>query len=273
MNPGAAAAAQAAFDSGRIAFALVALAMALSLVPEVPRRTGLPHRPSVSLDPRVRVVVIPAGVLAACAVIAPGLWWAGLLLAVGTAAVLTAGRGRWPARGSPRRRAERRRWLIVHAELLASCLDSGLAMATALRAVGDVLGDEAGPRGRSWRDRPAPAGSGGEHDPLAALDSVAAMLTLGADTDTAWRAVDADEDLAPLAAAARRSAAGGTTLADAVREHAAQLRDEARQESTQSAGRAGVLMTAPLGVCFLPAFLCLGLAPVVLGLLGQLTIR
>ena len=35
---------------------------------------------------------------------------------------------------------------------------------------------------------------------------------------------------------------------------------------------AGVLMTAPLGVCFLPAFLCLGLAPVVLGLLGQLDI-
>ena len=50
-------------------------------------------------------------------------------------------------------------------------------------------------------------------------------------------------------------------------------REEARQESARAAGRAGVLMTAPLGVCFLPAFLCLGLAPVVLGLLGHLTIR
>jgi pilus assembly protein TadC len=40
----------------------------------------------------------------------------------------------------------------------------------------------------------------------------------------------------------------------------------------RAAGRAGVLMTAPLGICFLPAFLCLGLAPVVVGLLGQLEI-
>jgi hypothetical protein len=29
-------------------------------------------------------------------------------------------------------------------------------------------------------------------------------------------------------------------------------------------------MTAPLGLCFLPAFLCLGLAPVVVGLLSTL---
>jgi len=269
MNQGAVE----ALHSGRIAFALFAVAMALSLWPEVPRRTGPRRRPPVPPDPRVRAVGMPAGVLLGCAVIAPGLWWAGLLLAVGLAAVRMAGRGRWPARGSPRRRAQRRRWLIVHAELLASCLDSGLAMATALRAVGEVLGDEVLPRSRAGRERPASAGTGGERDPLALLDSVAAMLTLGADTDTAWQAVDADEDLAPLAAAARRSAAGGTTVADAVREHATQLRDEARQESTRSAGRAGVLMTAPLGVCFLPAFLCLGLAPVVLGLLGQLTIR
>ncbi len=150
----------------------------------------------------------------------------------------------------------------MHAELLASCLDSGLAMAAALRAVGDVL--------------PAPVdlarGAAGQ-DASAALESVAAMLSLGADADTAWRVVDADDDLAPLAAAARRSAAGGTTLADAVREYAQQLRDDGTQEAARSAGRAGVLMTAPLGICFLPAFLCLGLAPVVLGLLERLTIR
>ena len=59
---------------------------------------------------------------------------------------------------------------------------------------------------------------------------------------------------------------------DAVREHGRQLREDARQDAARSAGRAGVAMTAPLGVCFLPAFLCLGLAPVVLGLLAQLSI-
>ena len=33
------------------------------------------------------------------------------------------------------------------------------------------------------------------------------MLSLGADADTAWRVIDTDEDLAPMADAARRSAA------------------------------------------------------------------
>ena len=91
----------------------------------------------------MRAVGVPVGVFLLGALVAPGLWWAALVLAVGLAVAVSAGRGRWPARGSPRKRAERRRWLIVHAELLAACLDSGLAMATALRAVGDVLGDQA----------------------------------------------------------------------------------------------------------------------------------
>jgi len=244
--------------TGRAVFALVALAAALALFPDAPRRAGPRRSATASIDPRLRRFVVPVGVFVAGALIVPGVWW--LALTVGVA--LAAGRGRWPVRGSPRQRAQRRRWLIVHAELLASCLDCGLAMAPALRAVDDVL---RGPAGGVWVDANIEA--------LTALDSVAAMLSLGADADTAWRVVDADEDLAPLAAAARRSAAGGTTLADAVREHARQLRGEATQEANRSAGRAGVLMTAPLGACFLPAFLCLGLAPVVLGLLGQLTIR
>ena len=32
------------------------------------------------------------------------------------------------------------------------------------------------------------------------------------------------------------------------------------------AERAGVLVTGPLGLCFLPAFICLGIVPVVVGL-------
>ena len=104
------------------------------------------------------------------------------------------------------------------------------------------------------------------------LESVAAMLSLGADAQTAWRAADSVEELAPLAAAARRSAAGGGRLAQSVREHASTLRADDAASDLRAAGRAGVLMTAPLGICFLPAFLCLGLAPVVVGLLGQLDI-
>lgn len=252
----------AAGGSHRMVLALAALALAAAVMVAPPsarpvrRWSGPP-----AVHPQGRWWLLPAVVGGAVVMLAPGLWWAGLAIALGLAA-WRGDRSRWPARGSPRRRARRRRWLIMHAELLAAALDSGLAMATALRAVSEVLGGQ----------DPA-AETGPQPAALAALDSVAAMLALGADTDTAWWTVDADEDLAPLAAAARRSAVGGTTLADAVREHAAQLREQAREESVRSAGRAGVLMTAPLGVCFLPAFLCLGLAPVVLGLLGRLTIH
>ncbi|MDN2502743.1 type II secretion system F family protein, partial [Nocardia nova] len=35
------------------------------------------------------------------------------------------------------------------------------------------------------------------------------------------------------------------------------------------AERAGVLISGPLGLCFLPAFVCLGIVPVVAGLAGR----
>ncbi len=314
---------------GRVALVLIAFAAAMWLTPERPRLRPTDGASGGSAaGRRFGRWAAPLGVFLVGALVAPGAWWLALGVGAALAVRLAVGPGLRAARVSPRRRAERRRWLIVHAELLASCLDSGMAMATALRAVGDVLrpgrarladgrsgsagaaswdggavaargsavsaarGSAAGSAAATHTGPPAGRASGawaarltdigGAHgppdgrsllDPLLTLESVAAMLSLGADADTAWRIVDLDDDLAPLGAAARRSAAGGTTLADAVREHAEQLRRDSRDEAARSAGRAGVLMTAPLGLCFLPAFLCLGLAPVVLGLLSRLTIR
>ncbi len=104
------------------------------------------------------------------------------------------------------------------------------------------------------------------------LDAVGALLMLGADTETAWKSAQRHPELAGLAAAAKRSAVAGASFADAVREHAVALRAAAADAAERTAGRAGVAMTAPLGLCFLPAFLCLGLAPVVAGLLSTLDI-
>jgi pilus assembly protein TadC len=43
-----------------------------------------------------------------------------------------------------------------------------------------------------------------------------------------------------------------------------------RAEAAEArAQRAGVLIAAPLGLCFLPAFLVLGVVPVVIGLAGE----
>ena len=68
---------------------------------------------------------------------------------------------------------------------------------------------------------------------------------------------------------ARRSARSGASLADAVAELAEAERASAEDAAAAAAERAGVLISGPLGLCFLPAFVCLGIVPVVIGLAGN----
>ena len=44
------------------------------------------------------------------------------------------------------------------------------------------------------------------------------------------------------------------------------IRSTAADTAEARAQRAAVLITAPLGLCFLPAFVCLGVAPTVAGI-------
>ncbi|MFV2119458.1 type II secretion protein F, partial [Streptomyces sp. Act-28] len=48
------------------------------------------------------------------------------------------------------------------------------------------------------------------------------------------------------------------------------LRADRARAAAARAQRAQVLITAPVGLCFLPAFLAVGVAPVVIGLAGRL---
>jgi pilus assembly protein TadC len=102
------------------------------------------------------------------------------------------------------------------------------------------------------------------------------LLALGADPAVAWSAPpdlpagSLDPQTDALLRLARRSAASGAALAEAVAELAAQCRHEAAHAANAAAERAGVLIAGPLGLCFLPAFVCLGIAPVVAGLAGDL---
>jgi len=105
--------------------------------------------------------------------------------------------------------------------------------------------------------------------PLASiLRRAADMLALGADPDAAWSAPRAmpDQHCDALLRLARRSAASGAALADGVCELAAEVRDDAADAARAAAERASVLIAGPLGLCYLPAFVCLGIVPVVAGL-------
>ncbi|MEC3913812.1 type II secretion system F family protein [Nocardia sp. CDC160] len=135
-------------------------------------------------------------------------------------------------------------------DLLAACLRAGLPTAAAAAAVAAE----------------AP-------EPLAGtLRRASDLLTLGADPTMAWAQASAgiaDDSVAALARMARRSARSGAGLATAVAELAERRRAELEDAAAARAERAGVLIGGPLGLCFLPAFLCLGIVPVVIGLAGR----
>lgn len=131
-------------------------------------------------------------------------------------------------------------------DLLAAALRSGRPLSVALQLAAPAAG-------------PASA---------AALARVAGLLELGADPAAAWALVDVPA-LLPVAVAGRRSADSGARLAHGLEQLAADLRIQARSAAEERAQRAGVLGMLPLGLCFLPAFICIGVVPVVVGIAGS----
>jgi pilus assembly protein TadC len=131
----------------------------------------------------------------------------------------------------------------VAADLLAACLATGMAPASAAASVAEAVG--------------GPVGD--------ALHGVVARLSLGAGPEDAWDVLAAEPGLGPLARACRRAVDSGAPLADVADRLADDVRSAARADAESRAQRVGVHAVAPLGVCFLPAFLLLGVVPVVVG--------
>jgi len=105
--------------------------------------------------------------------------------------------------------------------------------------------------------------------PLAVvLGRAAELLAIGAHPTTAWSGRGGPQ-IDALLRLARRSAASGAALAQGVTELAAAARSDAGDAAEATAQRAAVLIAGPLGVCYLPAFVCLGIIPVIAGLAGD----
>jgi pilus assembly protein TadC len=103
-------------------------------------------------------------------------------------------------------------------------------------------------------------------DLSADLLRVAGLLRLGAEPGEAWRPLAARPALAPVAVAASRSSTSGLRLASGFEQVAAEMRAEAHAAAEASAARTGVFVLAPLALCFLPAFVCLGIVPAIVGI-------
>ncbi len=129
-------------------------------------------------------------------------------------------------------------------DLLGACLRAGLPVSAAITAMASTA--------------PKPMAD--------SLSRVADLLALGADPDAAWSEAALDPDTEALARMARRSARSGSSLSSSMAELAERSRGDAEDLAAAAAERAGVLISGPLGLCFLPAFIALGIVPVVIGL-------
>lgn len=131
-------------------------------------------------------------------------------------------------------------------DLLAGCLRAGLPTASALAAVAQTV-DE------------------GTAEPL-----MATSARLGLWAPDPWEPMAATVQFAEAAALARRSGSSGAPLAQGFADLAERARADVADQAEATAQRAGVLISAPLGLCFLPAFVFLGLVPVIVGLAGPM---
>jgi Flp pilus assembly protein TadB len=201
---------------------------------------GTPLRPAPSgtADARRRWLLAGAAGLAAGLLVGGG---AGVVVAgfvaVGGERLLRRG-GREGARAGPGPEAD----LPVACDLLAVCLEAGLPVGGALAAVAIAL--------------PGPLGQ--------ELATVAGLYRLGAAPRRAWAEVPGE--LAALGRVLVRAGESGSTVVPALRSLAADARAEQRSRADAAVRRAGVWVLAPLGACFLPDFLCLGVVPLVLGI-------
>jgi len=95
-------------------------------------------------------------------------------------------------------------------------------------------------------------------------------LRLGVPPAQVWTAVPLDSDLGPLARTLGRAQETGASVAQVMDALAVELQGRRRGEVERAAKSVDVRASAPLGICFLPAFMVLGVAPLVAGVFGTL---
>ncbi|MFH9476977.1 type II secretion system F family protein [Streptomyces anulatus] len=188
-----------------------------------------------------------------------GAWLAGWILVggvMGCAAGSVAAYGIWrwrrsrpstPGDSHPEKAVIAQQLPLV-ADLLAACIAVGAGPREAAEEVGESIGGPVGDR----------------------LARTAAEIRLGGEPAEAWGRFGEIPGAGPLARCLHRAGSTGAPAAESVARLADSMRAARAAAAVTRAQRAGVLITAPVGLCFLPAFLAVGVAPVIIGLAGEL---
>lgn len=229
---------------------LAALAVLGALLLRAPRRGALRSRPVTApaddgddralLDRLKPVLAVSSGLGAWLFVGGVG----GLAAAVVTALVAWRVLGRAEAPGARRRREELARDLPAAVHLIGACLAGGAPPGHALGLVAAAMGGAVG-------------------EELLVLHH---RLELGADPIDVWRDVAEHPQLAPLGRVLARAHESGASVRVAVERLAEELRDGALHDAQARARTVEVRSAAPLGLCFLPAFVLVGVVPLVAGI-------
>lgn len=130
-------------------------------------------------------------------------------------------------------------------DFLAVCFESGAPTPTALATVADV----SPPRTQSL------------------LRRVLAHLHVGRAPEQAWQELAAHPVWGVVAKDMVRASRSGTSLAGSLRLHADDARIQARDAAMKRARKVGVKSVVPLMACFLPAFVLIGVVPIIASLL------
>ncbi len=131
-------------------------------------------------------------------------------------------------------------------DMLAACLAVGSPLLRAQREVGSL--------------EPGPCGD--------ALRRVSDEATLGIPLHEAWSGVD-DPPWAGVARDVARSAHSGDAVSATLRLHARAVRADTRSARLTAARRVGVRAVIPLVACHLPAFVLVGVVPIIAGAVGD----
>ena len=228
---------------------LGAAALVLLLQPRpAARLSSLVPRPRGE-SPGVSVTRAPAPVFAVLGLLA---WWLlqgwlgaglGLALTVGGPRLITFLDAR-----EDQTAEQLEAQLPLALDLLGACLAGGGSLSHGLTVVASAVGGPCGVR----------------------FDRVAAALAVGTPAQEAFSELGEAGASGSAARALCRAAEGGTPVAGAVSQVAAEARRRAALAARQRARRAGVQAAAPLSVCFLPAFLVLSTIPSLVALAGPL---
>ena len=130
-------------------------------------------------------------------------------------------------------------------ELIAAMLHAGAGIGRALELVAAAASPEYG----------------------RALRPVVGAMAIGADWETAWRSSDVrSPEILALRDALGFAALTGAPSSSILYAQAARMRRERFRAAEKRAASLGVKLVVPLGLCSLPAFICLGVVPVLLAL-------